>query len=207
MNVNNQATLNSNLSLLNFCVHALRFKLWRQMRYISLPGFVRKSFCRPLPREVSLSWLPCSAAEWVSSDGRGAGWWGGYVNEMLSDPATITNHQSDLISLLAEWVGGLVAALVSASSTRSTTQTPGIHLRSTKTTTVVGRGWCLCPDWIWRTCKSSSKLQLRAWDQSLHVHKHKLTYSMHKLHSQRKLPYLLNSYNSTVCTGWRLFEG
>lgn len=101
----------SNLIPFNFCAHALRFKLWGQMRYIPQPGFVCKSFCRPLSHKVSLSWLPCSAADKQMGEQRreGAGWGGGgYSNEMLTDPATITNHQSDLISWLAEWVGGLV---------------------------------------------------------------------------------------------------
>lgn len=53
----------SNLIPLNFCVHALKFKLWRQIRYIHLHGLVCKSYCRPLAHKVSLSWLPCSAAE------------------------------------------------------------------------------------------------------------------------------------------------
>ena len=47
-------------------------------------------------------------SKWASSDGREQGGGGLYSNEMLTDPATITNHQSDLISWLAEWVGGLV---------------------------------------------------------------------------------------------------
>lgn len=30
--------------------------------------------------------------------GQALGWGGGHVNEMLTDPAAITNHQSNLIS-------------------------------------------------------------------------------------------------------------
>ena len=32
---------------------------------------------------------------------------GGYVIEMLTDPATITSKESDLISWQDEWVGGV----------------------------------------------------------------------------------------------------
>lgn len=39
-------------------------------------------------------------SKWVSGSRRGQGWGAGgvHVNEMLTDPAAITNHQSNLIS-------------------------------------------------------------------------------------------------------------
>lgn len=87
----------SNLIPFNFCAHALKFKLWRQMRYIPqalcvnpivVPSLV-KCHCPDYPAVRQRS-------KWVSRYGRERV--GGYANEMLTDPATITNHQSDLIS-------------------------------------------------------------------------------------------------------------
>lgn len=95
-------------TLLNFilstlCAHALRSKVWREMEDlfqalcvnpIVVPSL--KCGCPDYPAVRHRS-------KWVSGSGGGQGWggqgWrGGDMNEMLSDPAAITNHQSNLIS-------------------------------------------------------------------------------------------------------------
>lgn len=101
-------SLNPNLKAFNFCVYAHWLELWRQMRYVLLcqalcvnpfvvPSLI-KCHCPDYPAVRHRS-------KWASSDGRDGGRGGGeWANEMLTDPTTITNQQSDLISRLAEWV-------------------------------------------------------------------------------------------------------
>lgn len=80
-----------------------------------IPGFVCESYCRPPRSRVAVLITPqcdTGANGWVAAGGGrvGGGGWGGrgggHVNEMLTDPAAITNHQSNLISWLTEWVCG-----------------------------------------------------------------------------------------------------
>lgn len=136
---------------------------WRPMRYIPLPGFVCKSFCRPLSHKVSLSWLPCSAAEKQMGERRRerAGWGGGGTRMRCSltlPPSQ--NHQSDLISWLAEWVAGLVRirpALTSCSLCFSINH--GLH----NATVVIQHRITITANW-WRLMsqhhnKSSSRLR------------------------------------------------
>lgn len=103
----------SNLFPFNFCARALRFKLRRQMRYIPLPGFVCKSFCRPLSHKVSLSWLPCSAAEKQmgeqGQEGARWGWgWGGVGVVCEWDAHWPCHHHKPPVwsNILTGWMSG-----------------------------------------------------------------------------------------------------
>lgn len=102
----------------------------------------------------------------VSSNGREQG--GGYANEMLTDPATITNHQSDLISWLTDWMSVCLDAYQANSPqlhplfqhhplSTYTIQSLNVHHSSI---TVVDIWRCLFPDIVWNTSKSSLEAQL-----------------------------------------------
>lgn len=94
----------------------------------------------------------------ASSNGREQG--GGYVNEMLTDPATITNHQSDLISWLTEWVCVLVHIRPPLPSciahSLHTTQSLNVHHWSITVVNIYG---CLFPVTVWNTNKSRLYVQ------------------------------------------------
>lgn len=151
------------------------------MRYIPPPGFVCKSHCRPLSRKVSLSWLPCSAAEKQMGEQIREGAGGVYANEMLTDPATITNHQSDLISWLTDWMSvwlgtyqanppQLQPLFQHQPLSTYTTQSLGVHHW---TTTVGGICWLLFPDMVWNGSKISLEAQratILTWRQKLRAY-------------------------------------
>lgn len=129
--------------LFNFCAYALGFKLWRQMRYIPLPGFVCKSFCRPLSHKVSLSWLPCSAAEKQMGEQQGGR--GGLCEWDAHWPCD--HHKPPVWSnILTGWMSGWLWMYQPNCSPRpSTTQT--LSSNCTITTTFVARAWCLLMSW------------------------------------------------------------
>lgn len=168
----------SNLIPFNFCAHALRFKLWGQMRYIPQPGFVCKSFCRPLSHKVSLSWLPCSAADKQMGEQRreGAGW-GGVFEWDAHWPCH--HHKPPVWSnILTGWMSGWLGTYQANSpQLQSLFQHQRLSTYTTQSLVVNGgwttlRGWCLCPDKIWNKSKSSSEMLLATLDQSSHVDTH-----------------------------------
>lgn len=174
-----QAKLTETWLLLTLAHVHSSLKLLRQTRFIPVPGFVCKSHCHPLSPKVSLSWLPCSAAAKQLGEG-GSGGGGLYANEMLTDPATITNHQSDLISWLTSWMSvwlatyqanpSPAAAPVSASTTLHIHNSLlGLHHWSM---TVGAVCWCPGVKLFKIALNSSSKHNSQ---QFLHTDKYKAT--------------------------------
>lgn len=171
---------------------------------------MRKSRCHPLSPKVSLSWLPCSAAAKQLGEG-GSGGGGLYANEMLTDPATITNHQSDLISWLTSWMSVWLA-------TYQANPSPAAPLVSAPTTlhihnSLLGlRHWsmtvgavCWCP----RVKLFKIALNSSSNHNSQHFFFFFYTQTNTRLHkySRAHSPWMVNSYNSVGCIRWHHFEG
>lgn len=92
-----------------FCAHALQSRVWRRMEDL-FRALCVKSIVVP-------SLIKCGCPDYPAVRHRSKweeGGEGGHENEMLTDPAAITNHQSNLISWLTEWVCGFGAHEASA---------------------------------------------------------------------------------------------